>query len=82
MINNENLVNNKAQIEEVREIDNEIPSFEEFMKTYENDANLNYDDLSGGSVGEAEGYGPCSRSDCNCFKKSRVFKLRVRLENQ
>jgi hypothetical protein len=33
--------------------------FEEFMKTYENDGNLNYDDLSGSNVGEAKGYGPC-----------------------
>ncbi|CAG8666085.1 158_t:CDS:2, partial [Ambispora gerdemannii] len=30
----------------------EIPSFEEFMKNYENDGNLNYDDLSGGDIGE------------------------------
>src|SRR5256885_280502 len=35
---NENLkviVENKKPVEEVREIENEIPSFEEFMKTYE-----------------------------------------------
>jgi hypothetical protein len=29
------------------------------MKTYESDGNLNYDDLSNGSVGEVKGYGPC-----------------------
>jgi hypothetical protein len=29
------------------------------METYENDGSLNYDDLSGGSVGEVKGYGPC-----------------------
>ena len=44
---NENLkamVENKKPIEEVREIENEIPSFEEFMKTYESDDNnLNYE---------------------------------------
>lgn len=45
MVNNNdliNLVNNKKPVEEVREIENEIPSFEEFMKNYESDGNLNY----------------------------------------
>jgi len=36
----------------------EVPSFEEFMKTYESDDNLSYDDLSGGGIGEVKGYGP------------------------
>ncbi|CAI2173565.1 602_t:CDS:2 [Funneliformis geosporum] len=54
-----NLINNKKTVEEVREIDNkyEIPSFEEFMKIYEDDSNLNYDDLRGGNVGTPKGYG-------------------------
>jgi len=50
----------KKPFETVYEIKNEIPSFEEFMKTYESDGNLNYDDLSGGSIGETNGYEPCS----------------------
>jgi len=37
---------NLAKVEEVREINNEVPSFEEFIKTYESDDNLNYDDLN------------------------------------
>jgi hypothetical protein len=49
---------NLAKAEEIREIKNEIPTYEEFMKTYENDGNLNYDDLSSGSIGEAKGHGP------------------------
>ena len=66
--NNNNLIVPKeklAQVEEVREIENkyEVPSYEEFMKTYESDGNLNYDDLNGGNVGEAKGYGPCPGSD-------------------
>ena len=32
--------------QQIREIKNEVPSFEEFMKTYENDGNVNYDDLN------------------------------------
>lgn len=57
--------------ETVCEINNEIPSFEEFMKSYE--GNVNYDDLSGGDVGEVRGYGPCYRNcnyanpNCECY---------------
>jgi len=55
----------KKPVETVYELKEEykIPSFEEFMKTYENDGNLNYDDLNGGSIGEAKGYGPVVQSD-------------------
>ena len=63
---NENLkviVENKKPVEEVREIENEIPSFEEFMKTYETDDNLNYDDLSYSNMSEVKGYGPCNVSN-------------------
>jgi hypothetical protein len=66
---NENLkliTENKKPIETVYEIKNEIPSFEEFMKTYENDSNLNYGDLDSGSVGEVKGYGPCQNYSCDC----------------
>ena len=52
---------NKKPFETVYELKDEIPSFEEFMKSYENDGNVNYDDLSGGGVGEVRGYGPCER---------------------
>jgi hypothetical protein len=60
---------NKKPIELVQELKNEVPSFEEFMKTYESDGNLNYDDLNGGDIGEAKGYGPCyhSNADCTCY---------------
>lgn len=61
-----------------------VPSFEEFMKDYQADENLNYDDLSGGSVGEVKGYGPC----ISCVGKSGVrsngstgFKLEIELVN-
>ncbi|CAI2180216.1 15123_t:CDS:10 [Funneliformis geosporum] len=37
----------------------EVPSFEEFMKTYENDGNLNFEDLSDCDIGTQKGYGPC-----------------------
>ena len=60
MVNEKFIIENKKPVETVCEIKEEykVPSFEEFMKTYE-DGDLNYDDLSGGSVGEAKGYGPC-----------------------
>ena len=53
---------NYQKIEEVREIESKIPSFEEFMKSYESDGSLNYDDLSSG--GEVRGYGPMPRHQC------------------
>jgi len=65
--------NQIPKTETVYELKNEIPSFEEFMKSYENDGNLNYDDLSGGGVGEVKGYGPCykrcgyANRDCECY---------------
>jgi len=60
MVNNNGIpIEVKKPFETVYEIKNEIPSFEEFMKTYESDDNLNYADLRGGSVGEVKGYGPC-----------------------
>jgi hypothetical protein len=36
----------KKPFETVQELKDEVPSFEEFMKTYESDGNLNYDDLN------------------------------------
>jgi len=77
------MVNNNGipKTETVYEIKNEIPSYEEFLKTYKSDDNLNYDDLNGGDIGEVKGYGPCTnknsncscscpRSDCNCISDS------------
>ena len=66
---------NKKPIETVCEIKKEydVPSYEEFMKSYKVDENLNYDDLSGGGLGEVEGYGPCykycgwSNPSCECY---------------
>jgi hypothetical protein len=88
MVNNNGVpIEVKKPTETVYEIKNEIPSFEEFMKTYENDGNLNYDDLKSGNIGEAEGYGPCSpsycsgcdcsRSDCNCRSGEKFVKLYI-----
>jgi len=50
----------KKPFETVQELKDEykIPSFEEFNKTYENDGNMNYDDLSGGDIGTPKSYGP------------------------
>src|SRR5438128_2678548 len=55
---------NKKPFETVYELKNEVPSFEEFMKTYE--SGTNYDDLDSSSVSEVKGYGPCSDYRCNC----------------
>jgi hypothetical protein len=72
---------NFKNVEEVREIENEIPSYEEFMKNYENDGNLNYDDLSGESVDEVKGYGPCANSYCSCSNYELRQQLRQTKED-
>jgi len=52
--------NNLPPIEEIREIKEEYktPSFEEFMRDYKVDSNLNYADLGHSSLGDSKGYGP------------------------
>lgn len=65
---NENLT---PKTEMVYELKNEILSYEEFMKTYQTDENLNYDDLSGGDISEVKGYGPCRNSLCGCSCSSK-----------
>src|SRR6185437_10042762 len=81
---NEYILPKEKPFETVYELKNEVPSFEEFMKTYENDGNVNYDDLISGGIGEGKGYGPCApsycscdcpRGDCNCKSNERFVKL-------
>jgi len=78
---------NQKPIEVVYEIKNEydVPSYEEFMKTYENDENLNYDDLNTYDIsvdkccGPCSGYWPCGDSRCYgsnaCLNNERFFVL-------
>src|SRR4051794_7139379 len=66
--NNNLIIKNEKSFETVQEIDSryEIPSYEEFLKNYENDGKVNYEDLSGENVGDSKGYGPCKNSLCGC----------------
>jgi len=78
MVKESNLIiENKKPFEIVQEVNNEIPSYEEFVKSYEGD--VNYDDLNGGDVGEAKGYGPCSYSNsrCTCYVSSGYVPLNL-----
>jgi len=72
-------LNKPKPVEIVHELKDEykIPSFEEFMKTYEGDGNLNYTDLSGG-VGEVKGYGPCEwdNPSCSCTPEQLREQMR------
>jgi hypothetical protein len=82
--NNNNLLpkENYKKVEEVREINNEVPSFEEFMKTYESDGNLNYDDLTFSDISDkGKGYGPCTNSYCSCSNYELRQQLRQKQEN-
>jgi len=75
---NQYLINNKKPVELVQELKDEykVPSYEEFMKTYESDGNLNYDDLNSSSVGEIKGYGPCEHYKCEQSSSCR-FRLEI-----
>ena len=57
-------IENKKPFETVAELKNEVPSFEEFMKTYEADGKVNYDDLTFSDISDkGKGYGPCKVCD-------------------
>ncbi|KLL01622.1 MAG: hypothetical protein MRERC_12c005 [Mycoplasmataceae bacterium RC_NB112A] len=65
---------NLPKIFEVREVENEVPSYEEFIKTYKGP--INYAEFEGSSIGETKGYGPCRGSlcGCSCSSNERVCK--------
>jgi len=48
---------NYKKIEEVREVENQIPSYEEFVKTYQQEQ-VNYEDLTHTDIGSSKNYGP------------------------
>jgi len=73
--------NNLPPIEEIREIKNEVPSYEEFMRTYQADENLNYADLNGGDISEAKGYGPNPENNGKKKGKSKVKRSEQHLIN-
>jgi len=62
-INNNNLIPPTETVQELK-AEYQIPTFEEFMKTYERNEKVNYDDLNSGDISETRGYGPCT--DVNC----------------
>ena len=65
MVNNENLI---PKTETVYELKNEIPSYEEFLKTWKKDelVNASYESEINGLE---KGYGPCryTNKNCTCF---------------
>ena len=52
----ENLI---PKTETIQEINNQIPTYEEFLRNYGYDNNLNYDDLN--DYVSEKGYGPCEK---------------------
>ncbi|MDR1670677.1 MAG: hypothetical protein LBR43_03075 [Spiroplasmataceae bacterium] len=64
---NENLIPRTEIVQELKSempsiIGDKIPSYEEFLKNYENDASLNYSDLSDYNIATTKGYGPTNDS--------------------
>jgi len=62
---------NTPKIEEIREIENQIPTYEEFLKNYNEDERVSDsygNELSSyGDIGVSKGFGPCSV----CYKDTR-----------
>jgi len=56
---------NKAQIVEIREIENQIPTYEEFLNNYSQEK-ANYDELTHEDISLNEGFGPCNWSNPRC----------------
>ena len=85
MVNNSdliNLVNNKKPVELVQEL-NKVPSYEEFIKTCENEGNLNYDDLNSSDIGTQKGYGPCLDNPfCNRCSTAELERQAAQLRLQ
>ena len=57
---------NKKPFEIVQEVNNEIPSYEEFLKNCDGKG-INYADLNSGDVGTKQSYGP-GVEGANCYK--------------
>ncbi len=77
MVNNNGIpAEVKKPFETVYELKNEIPTFEEFMKDYKADENLNYDDLNSGGIGINKGYGPCTSDYCTHSRSELQSQLR------
>jgi len=81
MVNNKGIpIGIKKPVETVYELKNEtqsvvgdqIPSFEEFMKTYENDGSLNYDDLNSSDIGMPKVCGPMYRTSSDNYTRFSV----------
>ncbi|MCE8162783.1 MAG: hypothetical protein I3273_01560 [Candidatus Moeniiplasma glomeromycotorum] len=69
---------NLPKIVEVREIESEIPSYEEFAKSYQQEK-VNYEDLSYSDISSSKVSGPCSyaNSNCTCYASQGYAPLRT-----
>ena len=67
---------NKSQ--QAREVKNQIPTYEEFLKNYQQ-GQVNYEDLTHEDMGSSKGYGPCSWSNfrCSCRYGERWENLKI-----
>jgi len=73
----------KKPFETVQELKNEVPSFEEFMKTYESDESLNYEDLTYSDISDkGKGYGPCFPHNPNCRCTADELREQIRRNRQ
>jgi len=69
---------NIPKIVEIREIENQIPTYEEFLKSCESEQ-LNYTDLTHEDINSSKGYGPCSwnNPNCSCYASQGYTPLKM-----
>ncbi|MCE8159062.1 MAG: hypothetical protein I3270_01310 [Candidatus Moeniiplasma glomeromycotorum] len=69
--------NIQKPVETVCEVENEykVPSYEEFMKTYDSDSKVNYDDLGHSDIGDNKGYGPMQRCQLQELQVQRQMSV-------
>ena len=69
---------NNPKTYEVREVESQIPSFDEFMKDYEQEQ-VNYSDLTHADIGSSRKSGPCSwnNPNCSCYASQGYTPLRM-----
>jgi hypothetical protein len=69
---------NIPKTEEIRKIETEIPTYEEFLNKY-NQEQVNYSDLAHEDISSNGGCGPChySNADCTCYVSQGFIQLYV-----
>lgn len=78
-----NEVERPVEVYELKKDEYQVPTFEEFMKTYERDEEVNYADLEHSDIGDSKICGPCSDGSryCSCCQSELQRQYWVAINN-